>query len=55
MIMAVLTNNLARSQNQNRLRAFTSQRTRVGASIKSAMTYGVKSTNVVKVYLISER
>lgn len=50
MIMAVLTNNLTRSQNQNRLRAFTSQRTRVGASIKSAMMYGVKSTNVVKVY-----
>lgn len=55
MIMAVLTNNLTMSQNQNRLRAFTSQRTRVGASIKSAMMYGVKSTDVVKVYLISER
>lgn len=55
MIMAVLTNNLTRSQNQNRLRAFISQRTRVGASIKSAMMYGVKSTDVVKVYLISER
>lgn len=55
MIMAVLTNNLTRSQNQNHLRAFTSQRTRVGSSIKSAMMYGVKSTDVVKVYLISER
>lgn len=53
--MAVLTNNLARSQNQNRLRVFTIQRTRVGASIKSAMMYGVKNTDVVKVYLISER
>lgn len=55
MIMAVLTNNLTRSRNQNRLRVFTIQRTRVGASIKSAMMYGVKSTNIVKVYLISER